>query len=63
MRPEISDEVKEMVETSADKLLDNPALSIDDLTFEQKIRLVCVGWWEETGEFGDRPMTNAPWNQ
>jgi hypothetical protein len=63
MRPEISDEVQEMVEDSADHLLDNPALSTDEMTFEQKIRLVCVNWWQETGEYGKRSTGHAPWNK
>jgi len=64
MRPEISDEIQEMVETSADHLVDDPALSASDLTFEQKIRLICVTWWKEAGDYhGHRKMNRAPWNK
>jgi hypothetical protein len=63
MRPEISDEVQEMVEDSSEYLLDNPALSTDDMTFEQKIKLVCVNWWQERGEFSNQSTRNAPWNK
>jgi hypothetical protein len=64
MRPEISDEVQEMVETSAERLLDNPGLSIDDLTFEQMVRMICTDWYRQGGDFpGERSLTNAPWNK
>jgi hypothetical protein len=64
MRPEISDEVQEMVETSAEELLDNPALSVDDLTFEQMVRMICIDRYEQAGDFpGVRSLTNAPWNK
>ena len=62
MRPEISDETKEMVETSAESILDNPALSTDDLTFDQKTRMICTRWFKEQGKF-EASLSNAPWNK
>ena len=62
MRPEISDETKEMVETSAEEILDNPALSTDDLTFDQKTRMICTRWFKEKGRFKSN-LDVAPWNK
>jgi hypothetical protein len=62
MRPEISDETKEMVETSAEEILDNPALSTDDLTFDQKTRMICTRWFKEQGRF-ESNLDVAPWNK
>lgn len=61
MRPEISDETKEMVEASAEEILDNPTLSKSDLTFDQMVEMVCVQWHKKRGPVDKSSTVNAPW--